>query len=207
FTFLFVFDMNSVLERKNPLGLISAFRSAFGASTDVQLVIKVSRGQANPHDLARLKAACAGVGPGVVLIDGVMPREEAFALVKCCDCYVSLHRSEGYGLTMAEAMFFGKPTIATAYSGNSDFMTDDTSRLIPYRLVPLERDYAVYRKGSLWAEPSLGDAADALRWVHEHPAEAGAMGERGREHVARVLSLEAYGQRIRARLEELRRAA
>jgi glycosyltransferase involved in cell wall biosynthesis len=207
FTFLFVFDMNSVLERKNPLGLISAFRSAFGTSAEVQLVIKVSRGQANPQDLGRLKAACAAAGATVLLIDRVMSREEAFALVKCCDCYVSLHRSEGYGLTMAEAMFFGKPTIATAYSGNLDFMSDDTSRLIPYRLVPLERDYAVYRKGSLWADPSLADAADALRWVFEHPAEARATGQRAQAHVARVLSLEAYGQRIRARLEELRRGA
>jgi glycosyltransferase involved in cell wall biosynthesis len=132
-----------------------------------------------------------------------MPRDEVYALTKACDCYVSLHRSEGYGLTMAEAMSFGKPTIATGYSGNVDFMTPDNSLLVPYQLIPLQRDYAVYRKGSLWADPSIPDAADALRWVFDHQAEAAAMGERGRRHVEELLSLAEYGRRMQHRLEEL----
>jgi glycosyltransferase involved in cell wall biosynthesis len=204
FTFLFMFDMNSILERKNPIGLIEAFRCAFPQRHDVQLVIKVTRGTADPASLARLKAACAAGGQAIVLIDRLMPREEVYALTKACDCYVSLHRSEGFGLTIAEAMFFGKPAVATGYSGNLDFMTADTSVLVPYKLVPLERDFAVYRKGSLWADPSTGDAADALRWVFEHPAEARAMGERGRAYVEEQLSLRAYGLRMQHRLVELR---
>jgi glycosyltransferase involved in cell wall biosynthesis len=204
FTFLFMFDMNSVLERKNPIGLVEAFRRAFPQPRDVQLVIKVTRGAADPAGLARLRTACAAVGPAVVLIDRLMPRKEVYALTKACDCYVSLHRSEGFGLTIAEAMFFGKPVVATGYSGNLDFMTPDTSVLIPYKLVPLERDLAVYRKGSLWAEPSLGDAAEALRWVFEHPSEAQSMGERGRAYVEQLLSLQAYGLRMQRRLAELR---
>jgi glycosyltransferase involved in cell wall biosynthesis len=107
---------------------------------------------------------------------------------------------------MVEAMLLGKPVVATAYSGNVDFMTADTSLLVPYKLVPLERDYGIYPKGARWAEPSIPDAAHALRWVYERPAESAALGERGRRHVAHILSPEAYGWRIRARLVELQRA-
>ena len=146
FLFLFLFDMNSVMERKNPLATVAAFRQAFGGSRDVQLAIKVSRGDADPQNFARLQQACDEAG--CVLIDRVLSREESYGLLNACDAYVSLHRSEGFGLTMAEAMFFGKPVIATGYSGNLDFMSADNSLLIPYEMTPLTLDYTVYRKGS-----------------------------------------------------------
>jgi glycosyltransferase involved in cell wall biosynthesis len=201
--FLFAFDMASVLERKNPLGLIRAFREAFTPSDRAALVLKISRGDADPESLSRLSAAAREAG--VYLIDRIMPRAECTALFNCCDCYVSLHRSEGFGFTMVEAMLLGKPVVATGYSGNVDFMTPDTSLLIPYTLVALERDCGIYPKGARWAEPSISDAAAAMRWVYEHPAEAAALGERGRRHVAEVLSFEVYGRRIQARLAELQR--
>ena len=124
-------------------------------------------------------------------------------MLNACDGYVSLHRSEGFGLTMAEAMFFGKPVVATGYSGNLDFMSADNSILVPYEKTPLPRDYMVYRKGSVWAEPSIAAAAQAMRRLVDRPAEAQALGERARRDIAEVLSLEAYGRRMRERLEQL----
>ena len=201
--FLFMFDMNSVFERKNPLAVVAAFRAAFGGSSDVQLAVKVSRGGNDPDNLARLRQACNDAG--CVLIDRVQSREESYGLLNACDCYVSLHRSEGFGLTMAEAMFFGKPVIATGYSGNLDFMTADNSILVPYEKTALPQDYMVYRKGSVWAEPSVAAAAEAMRRVVDRPAEARALGERARQGISSVLSLEAYGRRMGERLEQIRR--
>ncbi len=205
FLFLFVFDMNSVMERKNPLATISAFRQAFAGSQDVQLAIKVSRGGADPESLALLQQACDEAG--AVLIDGLMSREESYGLLNVCDAYVSMHRSEGFGLTMAEAMYFGKPVVATAYSGNLDFMSPENSLLIPYEMTPLTRDYAVYRQGSLWADPSVSAAAEAMRRLVDQPALARTLGERGRRDVTETLSLEAYGRRMRERLSKLTRGA
>ncbi len=201
FLFLFVFDMNSVFERKNPLAVVSAFREAFGGSADVQLAVKASRGAHDPDNLALLRQACDEAG--CALIDRVQSREESYGLLNACDGYVSLHRSEGFGLTMAEAMFFGKPVVATGYSGNLDFMSADNSILVPYEKTPLLRDYMVYRKGSVWAEPSIAAAAQAMRRMVDRPAEARALGERARRDIAEVLSLEAYGRRMRERLEQL----
>ena len=169
----------------------------------MQLAVKVSRGANDPDNLARLQQACEEAG--CILIDRVQSREESYGLLNACDCYVSLHRSEGFGLTMAEAMFFGKPVVATGYSGNLDFMSADNSILIPYEKTPLPRDYMVYRKGSVWAEPSVAAAAEAMRWVVDHPAEVRSLGQRAQQHVAEVLSLEAYGRRMRERLEQIRR--
>ena len=110
--------------------------------------------------------------------DRVLSREESYGLLNACDAYVSLHRSEGFGLTMAEAMFFGKPVIATAYSGNLDFMSADNSLLIPYEMTPLTLDHPVYRKGNRWAEPSVPAAAEAMRRLVEQPDLARSLGER-----------------------------
>ena len=141
FLFYFAFDLASVMERKNPLGLIDAFRLAFRDGDRAHLAIKVSRGDEHPADLARLKAAA---GPGVTVIDALLPRPEALGLLAACDAYVSLHRSEGLGLALAEAMLLGKPVVATGYSGNLDFMNSANSWLVGHRLVELDRDYPPY---------------------------------------------------------------
>src|SRR5690606_26031032 len=114
------------------------------------------------------------------LIDHNLSRAELVGLIEACDCYVSLHRSEGLGLTMAEAMLLGKPVIATGYSGNLEFMDRSNSLLVGYDLVPIGRDIPPYPGDLLWAEPSCAEAAEAMCWVHEHPDEARALGERAR---------------------------
>jgi GT2 family glycosyltransferase/glycosyltransferase involved in cell wall biosynthesis len=202
FMFLYMFDMKSITERKNPLGLIAAFDKAFRRDEDAVLVIKVSRGSNHEAEFAQLANAADRVG--AIIIDATTSLEEAYGLIQACDCYVSLHRSEGFGLTMAEAMLMRKPVIATGYSGNLDFMTPDTSLLVPYQLVALERDIPPYKKGYEWADPSVTEAARWMRWVYEHPQEAEALGAKAQQHVRRVLSPEAAAQRIVQRLEEIR---
>ena len=201
FLFLFMFDMSSIFERKNPLAVVEAFRRAFGKSRDVRLVIKLSRGESDLPNLNKLRAACAEVD--AILMDRVMSRTESYGLLENCDSYISLHRSEGYGLTMAEAMSYRKPVIATAFSGNLDFMTEQNSRLIPCEVVKLGKDYFPYPKEAVWANPCIELAAQEMRWVVEHPVEAKQLGEKAANDIRQHLSLEAYGERMRRRLEEI----
>ena len=203
FLFLFAFDMASGMERKNPLGLIRAFRQAFHPSEPVHLAIKVSRGAAYPADFRILQAVAEAAG--VTLIDQVMPRADVCDLLASCDSYASLHRSEGFGFTMAEAMLLGKPTIATGYSGNLDFMTPDNSYLVQYDRVPLDRDYPPYPAGCIWASPCESHAAGRMRHVYENRDEAAAVAARGRETVATFLAPEAAARRITTRLAEIQK--
>lgn len=203
FVFLFMFDLASGMERKNPLGLIRAFRRAFRPGEAVHLAIKVSRGAAHPAEFAELCRDAAAAGATV--IDRVMPRADVCALLANCDAYVSLHRSEGFGFTTAEAMLMGKPTIATGYSGNLDFMTTDNSFLVEYDRVPLARDHGPYPKGCVWADPSEAHAAGLMRRVFNGREGAAAVAARGRATVATFLSREAAARRMTARLAEIAR--
>ena len=203
--FMFVFHMASGLERKNPLGLIEAFGRAFGPDTSVLLVIKTSGGDRHPAQLAALRDAA--VGRNIMLIDRAMTDDQTLALIQLCDCYASLHRSEGYGLAMAEAMLLGKPVIATGYSGNLAFMHADNSCLVNYRLVRLERDVGEYHAGIRWAEPSIDHAADMMRSVRDNPAWRAELGSRAQADVRERLSIELAGRRMVERLAQIERAS
>jgi len=198
FVFLFTFDMFSTTGRKNPYGLIDAFRKAFAPDEPVDLVIKVSRGEKLPEEFEKLKARC--IEAGVQLRNEVLPRGDLLALMNACDCYVSLHRSEGLGLGMAETMLMGKPVIATGYSGNLDFMNDGNSYLVRYERKASEVDHPPYPKGSVWADPDLDHAAELMRYVVEHREEAAAKGVRAKADLERDLSPAAYAERLKARL-------
>ena len=202
FLFLFTFDMNSRMPRKNPLGLIAAFRKAFAATENVHLVIKVSRIDKCPEHAQQLRQAATD--SGVTLIEGTWPRADLLALLNCCDSYVSLHRSEGLGLGLAEAMLLGKPVIATNYSGNLDFMNATTARLVEYEETRIPEDVPPYPKGFIWAEPSLDHAAEELRWVADHPIEAQEMGQRAAEYARRILAPQAAGKRMMQRIDMIR---
>ncbi len=202
FIFLFIFDLRSTLERKNPLGLISAFKQAFQSGEKVSLVIKISGVANHPEEFHRLQKEAKKVG--AIVIDQRLPRDELNGLIAACDCYVSLHRSEGLGLTLAEAMMLGKPSIATAYSGNLDFMDENNSLLVGYDLTEIETTAGPYEKGHRWAEPSIPEAANAMRWVFNHPEEARLLGERARLSTVRCFSPEQCGNRMLDRLNEIR---
>jgi GT2 family glycosyltransferase/glycosyltransferase involved in cell wall biosynthesis len=202
--FLFMFDMASIMERKNPHALIEAFARAFRREESVQLVLKTFRGHLHPNLVHELRREAERVG--ALVIDEVLSREDSYALMQACDCYVSLHRSEGFGLTMAEAMLMGKPVIATGYSGNMDFMDEQNSLLVDCKVVALERDVPPYERGFRWGEPSIEHAVRHLRWVYEHRDDARALGERARQDVEQRLSFEAAGRRIAERLRQIRAA-
>src|SRR5205823_4984327 len=136
FVFLFAFDFFSTLERKNPFGLIEAFRRAFGAGEGPVLVIKTINGQKQAGELQRLTQA-ASAHPDIRVVDEYVAAEEMRGLVASCNCFVSLHRSEGFGFSLAEAMAYEKPVIATGYSGNVTFMDDTNSYLVGFGLTPI----------------------------------------------------------------------
>jgi len=202
FTFLFTFHMMSVMERKNPLGLIRAFKTAFPGDEPVRLVLKTSFGDRHPTQLQRLRAAAKGAN--ITVIDQVYTPDEVLSLMDACDAYVSLHRSEGLGLTMAEAMLMGKPVIATNFSGNVDFMSEDNSLLVPYELVKLGRPIPPYDAELEWAEPSIEHAARHMRRLYEDQAWAREIGLRGKASAEGALSLETAGRKFAGRLEEIR---
>jgi glycosyltransferase involved in cell wall biosynthesis len=122
-----------------------------------------------------------------------------------CDCYVSLHRSEGLGLTIAEAMALGKPTIATSYSGNVDFLNETNGYPVGYSLVRVGPHSSPYDPQALWAQPDIGSAADALRAVVEDPAEAARRGRRAMSDLAAQFSPARCGALMATRLATIRR--
>lgn len=205
FIFLFMFDFMSVFERKNPLAIVEAFKEAFGGEDKVMVVLKCSNAKADPTNAAKLVNATKGAS--IHVIDSHLSRAEVNSLVSACDTYVSLHRSEGFGLTMAEAMRAGKPVIATAYSANVDFMNTGNSFPVSHSLVEIERDFGPYRRGSVWAEPDIKQAAELMRWVFDHREAAALVGARAREDVSAYLSAAAVGKLVRGRVETIREHA
>ena len=199
--FLFMFDLHSQIHRKNPIAVFRAFREAFREDDKTTLVIKTSGGDIHSDDLAELQETIRG--RNVILLHELMSRPRAYGLIEMADCFVSLHRSEGFGLGLAEAMLMGKPVIATGYSGNLDFMSPDNSLLVGYALTEINEDRPIYGRGNFWAEPSIEQAATYMRQVYEHPVEARARARRVQPEVQRLLSLESAGQRMRARLEQI----
>jgi glycosyltransferase involved in cell wall biosynthesis len=201
FVFLFMFDLHSQLHRKNPGAVFRAFRAAFRDDDRATLVIKTSGGDIHSTDMELLRETIRG--RNVILLDQLMTRAQAYGLIDMCDCFVSLHRSEGFGLGMAEAMLMAKPVIATGYSGNLDFMNRDNSFLVDYERVEIKEDRPIYTRGNFWAEPSIEQAAGYMREVYEHRDEARARAQRSQAETQSLLSLEAAGKRMRARLEQI----
>ena len=204
FVFLFVFDFLSEMNRKNPLGLIDAFCAAFAPEEGPLLVIKTINGDRRTSELERLRHAAAHRSD-IVIRDGYVSAEDKNALVAACDCYVSLHRAEGLGLTLAEAIAAGKPTIATGYSGNCHFMSHENSFLIDYTMTRVSADGGPYPRDGWWAEPSVAHAAELMRTVYEHPDEGKRRAERASSDLLRYHDVAASASAIWNRLSEIRR--
>ncbi len=199
FVFLFAFDYLSDFQRKNPLGVIEAFVRAFEPGSGASLVIKSVNADTDPEARARLEEA-ATRHPDVTVVDGYLDVADKNAMIASADCFVSLHRAEGLGLMLAEAMYFGVPTIATRYSGNLEFMSDQNSYLVDCELAPINGS-AIY--SGRWAEPDTAAAAAIMRDVFEDPERARERGRRGAADIRRTHSPEAAANDVDERLHEL----
>jgi glycosyltransferase involved in cell wall biosynthesis len=171
------FNLASSFVRKNPFAAIAAFRGAFGDRGDRILVLKVGHPEHAPADFARLIQMAQA--PNIRVDTRILPSGDRHALTACADIVLSLHRGEGFGLVMAEAMLLGKPVVATGWSGNTDFMDGSNAALVPYRLASARDDRSVYR--GLWAEPDVAEAADILRSLADDPAARQVLGQRARK--------------------------
>ena len=195
FTFLVTFDYNSVAARKNPEAAITAFRTAFPIDdpSKQRLVLKTMNSSSHRGQVAPLRRLCEG-RRDIEVIDSTLTRAEQDELIGSSSCLVSLHRSEGLGLHIAEAMAFGVPVIATGYSGNMDFMTHDNSLPVEYQLVEVEAD-GPYLGTGVWAEPNIDDAVDKFREIVRNEALARKISTAG------AVDINAYSAEARKRLE------
>jgi glycosyltransferase involved in cell wall biosynthesis len=170
FVFLMTFDYLSHVARKNPSAVIQAFLEEFGSDQSVTLVIK-SVNQNLPVINKNLLPSKARENKNIKFIDDYLTKDEMLSLIEVVDCYVSLHRSEGLGLGLAEAMSLGTLVIGTKYSGNMQFMNQKNSLLVDYTLVPVKVDEYPYADGNVWAEPKISSARAQMRYAVTHQVE------------------------------------
>jgi glycosyltransferase involved in cell wall biosynthesis len=201
FVFLFIYDPLSLAVRKNPEGVINAFKKAFDRADDrVSLVIK-TKGLSS-HFLEKLKQLTDD-RPQIEIINENYDRDRLNALLYHCDCYISLHRSEGFGLTLAEAMFYGKPTITTGFSGNLDFTNSFNSFLVDYRSIQLGEQLIYFGKETVWAEPNLDRASEYMRLVVDNPDLSRKIGAKAAKDIQSQFSPKAIASKIQRRLQAI----
>lgn len=204
FLFLAMFDSASVLQRKNPLGVLRAFKNAFDASdARVGLVMKFNNPDPREPLFQLVQEQVAGWN-NIFLVDRVMDRAEVTSLIKTCDCFVSLHRSEGFGLGPAEAMSLGKPAIITHWSGSTDYMTADNCLPVDYELVKLGQDYGPYKANQHWAEPNLEQAAQWMKRIAIDADLARRIGFAAQQTISLKFSPAVAGKLIQERLRQIR---
>jgi glycosyltransferase involved in cell wall biosynthesis len=206
FLFLFCFDYDSVFRRKNPLAVVAAFRQAFADRPEVVLYIKTTNAERHAAEDEELRTAAAGRS-NIVIRDGYVSSDDYFSMLDACDCYVSLHRSEGFGLTVAEAMALGKPVISTAYSSTLEFTNESNSFLVPARLTDVGDNAPPYPPRTRWAEPDVAFAAQQMARVYADPGAAAAVGARARADMKTLHSPRARGPLLRRLLDEHRRSS
>jgi glycosyltransferase involved in cell wall biosynthesis len=205
FMFLFSFDFMSVMKRKNPLGLIEAFSKAFADGEGPMLVLKTINGNKRLPERNMLRVA-AQKRSDIVIIDEYFTKVETSTLMSLADCYVSLHRSEGLGLTMSEAMTLGRPVIATGYSGNLDFLSDVNSFIVPGIRMKVGFEAEGYSPEAMWMEPSVTEASWFMRFVYENQAEAAEKGLRGKMDILSSHDIASCGAIMKDRLEQIWRS-
>jgi glycosyltransferase involved in cell wall biosynthesis len=196
FTVLTIFNTASSFARKNVLASIAAFRTAFGSDPSACLIVKNSHPASAPDAHALLKAAVAGA-PNITLINSVVDASAVHALYRESQVLLSLHRAEGFGLTLAEAMLHKRPVVATGWSGNVDFLTAETGIPVPYRLVRAADDQQTYNYPTMhWADADVNAAAVALRSLRENPRLATRLSESGAAFAATEWSVGKYAKRV-----------
>lgn len=198
FIVLNVFNMISGFTRKNPVAAVEAFRSAFGDDSGARLVIKVTNPRLYQPGFEALLAA-TGEANNIELLTRQFSTEEMNALYESADVLVSLHRSEGFGLVIAEAMLHALPVIATDWSGNCDFLNDSNGMPVRWTPVPAADLQGEYDLGELsWADPDVHDATAKLIALRRDPCLRSTLGRRAREDAAARFSAKNFRNAIAA---------
>ncbi|MDB5407871.1 MAG: glycosyl transferase group 1 [Rhodospirillales bacterium] len=192
-----VFSFSSAFERKNPLACVTAFKRAFGSSPTAQLILKTTQARNYPAQYRAL-IDCIANAPNIRILDAVWPDAEIIGLIASSDAYVSLHRSEGFGLTIAEAILAGTPAIATNWSGNIDFCHPESTALIDCAFTPVQAAHngAFDIAGAVWADPNIDAAAIWLRRFRDDERLRLDMAKAARSHLSRYLGQHSYAAAI-----------
>ena len=196
------FDGRSSYARKNPWGAINTFQQALPTYSNVRLVIKTMHAGLAEYHWQQLQARVQA-DPRLLLIDDVLPREQLLGLYGCCDVLLSLHRAEGYGRVLAEALLLGLDVIATGYSGNTDFCIGPLSHPVDYSLAPVLPDEYPHAEGQVWAEPNQAQASALLQAVLAERTSDPDRRFHQRAAYQQLFSPEAIGQRYAQRLQQI----
>ena len=201
FMALFTFDFGSY-RRMNPLAVIRAFTKAFRDVKNVRLVFKTMGATSHASELSAIKreAASLGIADRFMVITEYLSHADLYGLTNACDVYISLHRGEGFGIGMAEAMLMGRPVIATGWSANMEFCKEGSAFLVPYRLVPVKPD-EYFTSMKEWAEADVDAAATILRRCYDNPALRIEVGARGKAFVEKHFSNENFKKSVEAFLD------
>lgn len=194
------FDFDSYAARKNPFGAIDAFRTAFPTGREDALLRVKARGRdAEAGRLTEL-IALARQDPRIEIIDKTLTRDEMSALMDGCNVFVSLHRSEGFGLGCAEALARGKAVVATDFGGTRDFINEQTAYPVGFTKVTLKADDYLGAKGNHWAEPSIEHAASIMRRIYDDPGQTTQRALAGFAHLKTHNSFESVARLIKVSL-------
>lgn len=196
-------DLNSFVSRKNPQATIAAFQQAFPEDDNVRLVMKMHGGNRS-FDAERAEIVkWIESDDRIIVIDRVLERPEMDSLQETADCFISLHRSEGFGLNVAEMMGRGKPVISTAYSGSNEFVRKVTAYPVSFTMAAVEADQYPFWQGQYWAEPSVRSAAASLREVYARSAGSLEIATGGKNYISINFSYDSIGGQMARRLREV----
>lgn len=203
FLYLMMYDSSSCMERKNPTAVMRAFKQAYGKERqDVGLVIKICN--CKDADEEAINQELEGYH-NIYLIKETLSRDKVNSLIQNVDVVVSLHRAEGFGLVMAEAMLLGTPTIATNWSSNTEFMNSDVACMVDYRLVTIEKDLPPFKAGNRWAEPDIHQAADYMKKLYEDKEYYQKISSAAKAYAEQKFGKEEVSRKIEVRVQEILR--
>ena len=201
FLYLMMYDSKSMMERKNPISVLNAFKKAFDKDDNaVGLVIKMNG--RNEEDIAQIQRLMDGY-ENIYFMTETLPKVEVNSLIACVDVFVSLHRAEGFGLVMAEAMLNGTPCIATNWSANTEFMNSDVACMVNYKMIALDHEIGPYKKGSHWADADVNEAAMYMRKLADDKTLYEQMSHEAKTYIEQVLGMKSVTEKIENRVEEI----
>lgn len=201
FLYLMMYDQSSCMERKNPIGVLNAFKMAFEKENkNVGLVIKINN--PTPESRRQIRSVLDGY-TNIYLIEETLSRDEVNSLTKCVDVVVSLHRAEGFGLVLAEAMLLGTPTVATNWSSNTEFMNENVACMVDYELITIEKDMPPFKAGNRWADANLDQAAGYMKKLYEDKEYYEMIRKNAKEYAEEKLGMDQAAGRMRERLKEI----